>query len=294
MDIKGCSTMDLTTLNCKYHMKNKKAGIIIKYFLKISWLIIILAPFTILLSGSLKVTESIYSIPYDWIPLNPSLGNYVYLLKDFAMYQYLMNSLFVTVGTILIQANVCALAGYAFSRLNFKGRDVIFLASMLVMMIPYTTMIVPLFVILNKIHWINTFKALIIPNALTYSYGVFIFMQFCKGIPSSIEESAYIDGAGYFKVYSKIMLPLLKPAFFSVMILGGIGAWNDFLAPVIFLNSTEKFTVQLVLRYFVGQFQSDYPKLLAAVAIATFPMVILYFILQRNIVGSYITSGVKG
>jgi multiple sugar transport system permease protein len=266
----------------------------VRYVPNIIWAIIVLIPFGLMLSGSLKTTESIYSLPYRWIPKNPSLGNFEYLIEQYEMLRYIMNSVIVAVSTVAIQSIVCALAGYAFGRMHFKGRDAIFLTCMFIMMVPYTTIIVPLFLMMNEIGWVNTFLPVVLPKALTYAYGVFIFRQFSTYIPVSLEESALIDGANYFQIFFRVVLPLLKPAYISIAILGGLGAWNDFMGPMVFLSTKARYTAQVALRFFTTQFSQDYPKLLAAVAIAILPVLILFFVLQRHFINSYMSAGVKG
>lgn len=277
-----------------FNKKNTVIFIFFKSILIISWAVVVLLPFIILLSGALKVNESIYSLPFRWIPKNPSFDNFIYVIKEFKMLNYVFNSIVVMSLTVALQSCVCSLAGYSFARLNFKGRDKIFLMCMFVMMIPYTTSIIPLFIMMNKLKWINTFLPLILPQGLTYAYGVFIIRQFCTYIPNSYEESAFIDGANQFEIFFHIILPLLKPALVSVAILGGIGSWNDFMAPLIYLQDQSKYTTQIALRFFTGQFTSDYPKLLAAVAIAVLPVLALYFMLQKLFISSYMSVGIKG
>jgi multiple sugar transport system permease protein len=270
------------------------ASLSTRYSLNIFWAVIVLLPFVLLLSGSLKTEESIYSLPYKWIPEHPSLGNYIYLITKYDMLRYVLNSIIVALSTVAIQSMVCAFAGYAFGRLHFKGRDTIFLTCMFIMMVPYTTIIIPLFLMMQKMGLINTFLSIILPKSLTYAYGVFIFRQFSTYIPVSLEESAYMDGANYFQIFFKIVLPLLKPAFFSIAILGGLGSWNDFLAPLVFLSTRTKYTAQVALRFFTTQFTQDYPKLLGAVGISILPVLLLFFLLQRYFINSYMSAGIKG
>jgi multiple sugar transport system permease protein len=265
-----------------------------KYLVKLVWAILVLIPFALALSAALKANESVYSLPYKWIPGQPSLGNFEFLLIQFKVWRYLFNSFTITALTIALQAIVCSLAGYAFGRLKFRWRDQIFLACLFIMMIPYTTVIIPLFIMMLRFGWIDTYLPLVVPQSLTYAYGVFIFRQFSTAIPVSLDESAYIDGATYGQIYARIIVPLLRPGFVSVAILGGIAAWNDFLGPLVFLQSQKLYTMQLALRFFTGQFTSDYTKLMAAVVIAIVPIMMIYFVFQRQFISSYMRAGLKG
>ncbi len=254
---------------------------------------IFLNPIAFIISGSIKINESLYSILYKWIPKNPSLVNYLYVINEFGIFQYIKNSVFVTAITIILLSLVSSLAGYGFARIDFPGRDKFFLFGMASYMIPDTILIIPLFIMMNKIQWVDTFYPLIIPNAITYAYGVFIFRQFIKVIPKDIEDSAFIDGCNRFVIFFRIILPLVKPAFVTVVILGGLGSWNDYIHPLIYLNDKKLYTAQLALGFFSSQYSTNYPALLAAVFITVLPIIIIFIISQRYFIESVARTGIK-
>lgn len=265
-----------------------------RYAMLIAVGIVFFVPIAFILSGSFKVNESIYSNPYKWLPVTPGFDNYEYILKEFGILSYIKNSLIVTVCTTALQCMVCALAGYGFGKLKFPGSDKLFLLCTATMMIPTTCLIIPMFLMMNKIGWVNTFLPLIIPAALTYTYGVFLFRQFVKSVPDELEEAALIDGAGSLRIFFSIILPLVKPAFVTVAILGALGSWNDYMGPLIYLNDQSKYTAQLALGFFSGQFVSDYHLLLAAIFLTILPVIVLYLFTQKYFIQSVASSGLKG
>ena len=268
--------------------------VIFTYLLRFGWLYILIIPMWFTLTGAFKVNESLATIPYKWLPQEPSLENFRKLIFEFSILNYLKNSVIVTVISVALQSFVSAMAGYGFGRMKFPGRDKLFLASSLVMMVPFSALMIPLFIEMKVLGWVGNFLPLIVPPALTYAYGVFIFRQFIKGIPHEYEESAYIDGCGSFQIFLRIILPLVKPAYISVVILGSLGFWNDYQAPLIFLNEQSMYTAQLALGFFRSRFVSNYTMSLAAVVVTVIPILMIFLFLQKYFIASFTHSGVKG
>ena len=195
----------------------------------------------------------------------------------------------VTILTLL----TCAMAAYAFARIRFPGNNVLFGIFLATMMVPFQLTIIPLYIILGQLQWIDTLLALIVPAGLFNAFGVFLMRQYVRGIPLELEEAAAIDGAGRVRTFTTIILPLLKTPMTALGIFVFLGQWNDFFRPLIFLNSEEKFTIPLVVNYFKGAYSSDWTSLMAATTMAALPMLIVFIIAQKQIVEGIALSGSK-
>jgi multiple sugar transport system permease protein len=185
------------------------------------------------------------------------------------------------------------MAGYALSRLNFPGRNLIFLVTLAVMMIPATVTLIPKFLIVNNLHLVNTYLALILP-AMAQPFSVFIMVQFMKVLPKELEESAKIDGASTWRTFYQIILPQVRPALAAVAILTFQGAWNDFLWPLVALGTQDMYTLPLGLFFFKSAHYTEYSLLLASSMFNTIPILILFFIFQRYFIEGAVSTGVKG
>ncbi|MBU0641519.1 MAG: ABC transporter permease subunit [Planctomycetes bacterium] len=229
-------------------------------------------------------------------PLEPQWANYKLAWQEQTFDLYVVNTLFiaalVVVGTVLS----CGLVGYAFARLEFRGRDGLFLLLLSTMMIPGQVTSIPTFVLFVKLGWLDTYYPLIVPHLLAQSaFFVFLFRQFMLTIPVDLEDSARIDGCGYLETWWLIMMPLAKPIVITVAVFAFIGVWNDFLYPLLYINSDEKQTVALGLQSFKSAFQYDDPQLLMAASVMmVIPSVILFFLAQKAFIRGVVVSGVKG
>ncbi len=202
------------------------------------------------------------------------------------------NSALVAICVTVIQTFTSALAGYALARLNFRGRNGILLLVLATLIIPFQLLVIPIFLVLKWGHLINTYGALILPTAAN-GFGIFLLRQYIQTIPVQLEEAAIIDGANRFQVLWKIVLPLTRPALVTLFLFTFIGEWNDLFKPLIFTSRSELKTVQLVLAGFQELYTSNWSLLMAAVAIATLPVMILFLLGQRQLIRGIASTGVK-
>lgn len=256
--------------------------------------ITMILPFLWMLSAAFKPEVEIFQFPIKWIPENPTLDNMRAIFsEDYNFMLYYWNSFKVAVIVTAIQLFTCSFAAYAFSKIHFPGRDKIFLCYLATLMVPFQVTMIPLFIIMKKLNLIDTHMSLILMHAFS-AYGVFLLRQFYLGIPDELCEAAKLDGCGHFTIYSRIMLPNMKPAMATLGIFTFLGQWNDFLAPLIFLKSKDLLTVPLGLKIFVSEYNVEFGKMMAGTTIALIPVIIVFFIGQKYFVEGIAMTGVKG
>ncbi|HEV2580475.1 MAG TPA: carbohydrate ABC transporter permease, partial [Ktedonobacteraceae bacterium] len=225
---------------------------------------------------------------------NPfALSSYAVILSNSLFLRWMLNAFIYAAGAMVLNVLFSAMAGYALSRLNFRGREFIFLITLGIMMIPSAVTLIPKFLVVDNLHINNTYFALILP-AMAQPFSVFIMVQFMKGLPKELEESANIDGASRFRTFFQIILPQVKPALTAVAIITFQGAWNDFQWPLVALGTQDMYTLPLGLFYFKSAHYTEYNLLLAGSMFNTIPILILFFIFQRYFIEGAVSSGVKG
>lgn len=251
-------------------------------------------PFFWMLSAAFKPEVEIFNFPINWIPKNPTLENLKSIFSqkyNFALYYY--NSFKIASIVTFVNLFTSSFAAYAFSKIRFPGRDKIFLCYLGTLMVPFQVTMIPLFIMMKNLHLIDTHWALILRSAFD-AYGVFLLRQFYLGIPDELCEAAKLDGCSHFKIYSRIMIPNIKPALAALGIFVFLGQWNDFLAPLIFLKSRNLLTVPLGLRSFISEYNVEFGKMMAGTTIALIPVIIVFFIGQKYFVEGITLTGVKG
>lgn len=251
-------------------------------------------PFYWMVSTSLKQDENIFRFPPDILPLPLNLSNYPAVFATMPMVQALFNStkisVLATAGTVFTSS----LAAYAFAKIRFRGKQAFFVSFLSTLMIPGQVTLIPLYILFSRIGWIDTHWPLIVPTVLINAYGVFLLKQFMEGIPDAYVESAKIDGANHFRIYRAIMLPLCKPALVTLGLFTFIGNWNNFLGPLIFLNTDTQFTVPLIINSFRTVYYVQWGLLMAAASVAVIPVLALYLLAQRFFIEGITLSGLKG
>ena len=256
-----------------------------------------LAPFLWMVSTSLKSSGEIFSYQkpwwYDWVPTSFRWQNYVEAWKVVPFARFYLNSIFVVVLTTAGQVGTSALAAYAFARLRFPGRDKLFFAYLATMMIPGAVTMIPVFILLQQLNWIDTYKAVILPP-LFIAYGTFMLRQFFLTLPKDLEDAAKIDGCSYFGIFWKILLPLSKPALATLTTFTFMGNWMSFMWPLVVLNSHEKFTLPVGLAYFQSLHHTDWTLLMAGSIMMILPILLLFIFNQRYFVEGIKLSGIKG
>jgi multiple sugar transport system permease protein len=266
-----------------------------------------LLPFVWMISTSLKPADQLFTVPPTWIPHPAQLDNYVKAMGAGNFGRYAMNSLALGVANLVTNVLLSALAGYAFARLRFPGRNFLFVLVLATLMVPYQVTIIPLFVIVRHIPlfggndvlgqggigWINSYWGLLVPGAVG-AFGIFMLRQFFQTLPVELEDAARIDGAGELRIFWQIMLPLAMPAVATLAIFSFQAGWNSFLWPLLITTTDDMRTIQLGLTVFVQQYSTQWDQLMAATVVATLPVIVVFAFGQRLLVRSIAFTGLKG
>jgi ABC-type glycerol-3-phosphate transport system permease component len=252
-----------------------------------------LGPLVLTIISSFKTEHDVLAFPPSILP-NPFVtSNYQEVLSNSLFLRWMLNAFIYAAGAMVLNVLFSSMAGYALGRLNFPGKEFIFLLTLGVMMIPSAIYLIPKFLVVNSLHLTDTYFALILP-AMAQPFSVFIMVQFMKGLPKELEESASLDGSSRFRTFFQIILPQVRPALTAVAIITFQGAWNDFQWPLVALGSQSMYTLPLGLFYFKSAHYTENALLLAASMFNTIPILILFFIFQRYFIEGAVSSGVKG
>lgn len=252
-------------------------------------------PIVWVMSTSLRTPAESFTVPPEWLPEDLYFGNYLQVFDEIPFVYQMGNSFFVTLSTVVGQLTTATLAGYTFARLYFPGRDALFWVVLATLMIPYQATLIPLFVIISKVFGLaDTLWSLILP-ALPTAFGTFLLRQYFLQIPVEYEEAAMMDGANQFQIFRRVYLPMVAPGMAILAVLAFNGKWNDFLTPLIFMNTTTRFPITLGIndlqRYMMT---GSISVVLAAIVMATLPVVIVYVFGQRYLIEGLMVGGLKG
>lgn len=265
---------------------------LLKHVLIYALAIITLAPFIWMILTSLKDMSEIFVYPPQWLPTEFRFDNYTKAFDAAPFGRYYFNSIFAAVAVTVGQLITCSMAAFAFARLNFRGRNVLFYLFLGTMMIPYNVTMIPSFLVLYWLGWIDTYYALIVPG-LASAFGTFLLRQFFITIPKELEEAAYIDGATKLQVLRTIIVPLAKPALATLAIFTFMGVFNDFIWALIVINSEDMQTVQLGLAIFRDRYLTQWDLLMAGSVTAVLPILIVFFFAQKYFIQGITLSGLK-
>ena len=256
---------------------------------------ITLVPFAYMLATAFTPSNETSHIPIYWIPPHPTLDNFHYLFfqADIPLIRWLINSLFVATATTLVVLFVDALAAYGFARLELPGRNLIFSVILISLLVPVAVTLIPMFLLMRDLGFLNTYNALVWPPAAS-AFGVFLLRQFFQTIPRELEESATIDGANRWRIFWSIDLPLVTNALITLALLTWLTSWNDFFWPLIALNDTVMYTAPVAITYLNSTFTQQPGVLLAAATVVALPPLLFYIIFQRRIQIAVMTSGLTG
>jgi ABC-type glycerol-3-phosphate transport system permease component len=271
-------------------------SLLVTYVLLVVGGITVSIPFVWMISTSFKTLGQTFVFPPEWIP-NPWVWeNYVSVFQTGAVpFQlFYRNTAFITITSVLGLLLSSSLAAFAFARLRWRGKNVLFVIVLSTMMLPPQVTMIPRFIIFRRLDWIDTYKPLIIPACLGTAFQIFLFRQFFQTIPLEMDEAARIDGASSLGIYWRIILPLSQPALMTGAIFAFQYRWNQFLEPLMYLNSQKKFTLALGLRLFQDNYATDWNKLMAASTLAMLPVLIVFYFGQRRFIQGVVVSGVKG
>ena len=255
--------------------------------------ITMLLPFVWMISTSLKEPGAVFTFPPKWIPRPVCWRNYVEAWRAVPFGRFYLNSIFVAISQTFGVLLTSSWAAYAFSRLRFPGRDKLFFLYLATLMIPGAVTMIPTFILMRLIGWVDTYKALIIPGIFS-AYGTFLLRQFFLSIPTDLEDAARIDGCNKMGIYRHVILPLSKPAMATLATFTFIGSWNNFMWPLIMINTMEKKTLPIGLAAFQGLYSTDWTLLMAASVIVMIPTLIVFLFNQRFFVEGIKLTGIKG
>jgi ABC-type glycerol-3-phosphate transport system permease component len=257
--------------------------------------ILFLFPWYWMITTSLKTPDQILQFPPQWIPNPITFQAYPEALVGAKMLLYGRNTLFLCVINVIGAVLSNSLVAYGFARIRWPGRDVVFLGVLATLMLPYQVSMVPLYIIYNKLGWINTYLPLTVPTYFASPFFIFMLRQFFRTIPDDLTEAARIDGAGELRILWSIFIPLVKPGLAVVALFEFIGNWNSFLGPLIYLTDEKLWTITLGIQGLRMQYGlSNYATIMAAVFIALLPIVILFFFAQRTFIEGIALTGLKG
>ena len=248
------------------------------------------APLFYMVSMSLKQTNEVFGT--NLVPHHPTLDNFVYVFTQVDFIRFLWNTFFVSAVVTVIALIFHSMAGYALARLRFPGRDAIFLAMFATFLISQPVIIVPLFILARTLHLLDSYAGLIVPSIFN-AFGIFLLRQFYLGIPRELEEAALIDGAGYFRIWRSIILPLSRPILSALAILFFLANWNSFLWPLTIISNQDLWMVQVAIANFHQQYNGSWNYIMAASTVVALPTIVMFVIFQKRIVESIKTSGVK-
>lgn len=273
--------------------KSSPLKVILIYGLLTALSLTILLPFFWMVSSSLKTSQDVFSVPMRWLPQEVVWKNFSDIWTKIPLLVFFKNSFKLAIIITLLQVLTSSFAAYPFAKMKFPGRDLIFLCYVATIAVPWQVYMIPQFILIRKMQLADTHLSLILMQAFT-AFGVFLIRQSYLGIPRELSEAARIDGLSEFGIYGKIMLPLSKPAVATLIIFSFVNVWNDYMGPMIYLNSNELKTIQLGLRMFITQYSADYNLIMAAALISLIPVGALFLSMQRFFIEGVATSGLKG
>ncbi|WP_309072628.1 carbohydrate ABC transporter permease [Arthrobacter sp.] len=275
--------------------KRRLGNIIVTIVLSLG-AVVMVAPLLWTFSTSLKTRDGVFALPPQWIPDPFVWENYLRIWSAGPLLSGIQNSLIVACTVTIVGTLFSALAAFAFAKMRMPFKNVLFLSLLAALMVPFPTLMIPQFTMFASIGWVDTLLPLIVPFIFGNIIMIFFLRQYLSSVPDSIIEAARIDGASYLQIFFKLIFPIIKPAIAAQFILWFMAVWNDYLAPIIYLNSPQVQTLQLVIANFNAQYaiQTDYPLIMAASFVALLPVLIVFIVFQRQIIESIALTGSKG
>jgi multiple sugar transport system permease protein len=262
------------------------------HFILIIGAVAMVLPFIWMILTSLKTYAESIHVPPVLIPKEFQWGNYKEVFGLLPFFKFMCNTLIITILRTVGQLFFCSLAAYAFARIEFPGRNLLFLLALMVLMVPGQVFLLPQYMIMVKLGWLNSLQAVVVPGLFS-AFGTFLLRQFFMGLPKELEEAARLDGCNHFKIYWRIMLPLAKPGLIALGIFTTLWSWNELMWPMIVNSSTESMTLSVGLSSLQGQYLTNYPILMAGSFLAILPMLILFIFLQKQFIEGIAVTGGK-
>lgn len=256
--------------------------------------IIFMLPFLWMVSSSLKPSAEIFEIPVRLIPRTFAFTNYPDAIESIRFLRYLANTFIYAVGLMVGAVLSNVFIGYGFARIDWPGRDIVFIIVIATMMLPSQVRFIPLFITYSKWGWLETFAPLIVPAFFGNAFFVFLVRQFMLTCPRDLDDAARVDGANELMIFWRIVAPLSKPAIITIAIFDFMWGWHDYINPLVFLRDPDKFTLSVGLRLFFSQYGAEWALLMAAATMFTLPMIVVFFFAQRTFIEGISFTGVKG
>jgi multiple sugar transport system permease protein len=270
----------------------------LSYLLLIMLSLVFMAPLLWLISSSLHGLNDVFAVPFRWVPDTWQWRNYQEAMTIIPFVRYLGNTLFISILVIVGTVLSSTLVAFAFARLDFHGRKALFALCIATMLLPGQVTMIPLYVLFSRLGWVDTFLPLIVPAFFGSPFYIFLLRQFFLSIPIEYDEAARLDGAGPFRIYWSIILPLARPAIATVVVFSFVGVWNDFFNPLIYINSFEKATLTLGLNMLktqiIGSGITQWHLLMAASVLVLIPNVVIFFLAQRHFIEGINVGGLRG
>jgi multiple sugar transport system permease protein len=266
---------------------------LVLYALALIALVIYGGPLLWMVSSALKSQPEVLASPPVLVPDELHWSNFVDVFQQVPFARYMLNSAFVATVVTLVSLLFHSMAAYSLARLDYPGRNMIFISILATLMIPFTVILIPLFIVVDFIGWVDSYWGLIVPM-IPHAFGIFLLRQFYLGLPRDLEEAAIVDGASLVKVYSRIVLPLSRPIMAALGIFFFLANWNRFLWPLIVTHDRDLYVVQLGMQQFTGERGTQYHLIMAASTVAVLPTLILFFVLQRRLIEGIKLTGLKG
>lgn len=266
---------------------------VIKYVIMALLTVVALIPFVWMVSASLKTNLEVFSIPMKWIPSEFHWENYLEIWEKVPLMAYFKNTTVVAICVTVIQIITSSFAAYAFAKMQFKGRDLLFMCYIGTIAVPWQVYMVPQFIMMRSVGLYDTIWALVILQSFS-AFGVFLMRQFYLGIPNELSEAARIDGLSEYGIWARIILPLAGPAVATLCIFTFVNTWNDYMGPLIYLTTDLNKTIQVGLKRFIQAYTADYNLIMAASLCSLVPVTLVFLFFQRYFIEGIATTGIKG
>lgn len=276
------------------HPVRRNGGKVVIFIVLLAGSVAFLLPFAWMVTTSVKTRQQIFTFPIQWVPHPFVWRNYVDLFRTAPFARYLWNTVILTFFGVLGSVTGSSIAAYAFARLRFPGRNALFFVMLATMMVPAWATLIPQFIMFGEFGWLDTYLPILIPGFFALPFNTFLLRQFFLSIPLELEDAARIDGAGTIRIFTRIVLPLSKPALIMVGLFAFLYYWNEFLGPLIYLQSQDKFPLSLGIVNFVGEQNGNYALMMAAATVAMAPCILVFFLAQRWFIQGIVITGVKG
>ena len=286
------------TGNAHLSRGNARTTLVLLYVALIVYALVTLMPFIWMLITSFKEPRDVFKLPPSFVPkllfTDEPFANYseIWTKCDFVI--YFRNSAFVSFMAAIGQVFATSLGGYAFARLDLPGKNWLFALVLVTAFVPVEVTIIPEFLIMRGLGWVDTFLPLIVPSFLVGAFGTFMLREYFASLPKDYGDAAYVDGASPFQIFWKVYLPMAQPALVAVFVIAFINNWDELLRPLLFLNSNELKTVPLGLMSFVSQYEASWTLLMAGSVISTLPLIIIYMLTQKYVLQGFVGGGIKG